>query len=81
MTENELINALESCIKNQCANCCNCGNWHEQWNCMTDLMKKALTIIKELATENEMLKLKADKWFYQLKDVLEERKEHNNDGE
>lgn len=60
--------ALECCIKNQCENCCQCGNWHEQWNCMTSLMKNALVLInsqeqriKELAAENE--RLKAQKYY------------------
>ena len=60
--------ALECCIKNQCENCCQCGNWHEQWNCMTSLMKNALALInsqeqriKELAAENE--RLKAQKYY------------------
>lgn len=45
MADNEVINALGCCITEQCENCCNLGSWHEQWNCMTDLMKKSLDLI------------------------------------
>lgn len=45
MESEKIKNALGCCIKTQCENCCNLGSWHEQWNCMTDLMKKALAII------------------------------------
>lgn len=55
LNREQIIKALESCIKAQCENCCNLGNWHEQWNCMTDIMKNALALIKELTEENERL--------------------------
>ena len=53
LNREQIIKALECCIKTQCENCCNLGDWHEQWNCMTNLMSKALTLIKELTEENE----------------------------
>ena len=56
MSDNEIIKALECCIKEQCSNCCNCGNWHEQWNCMTEIMKKALDLINRQKAEIERLK-------------------------
>lgn len=43
----DVVRALECCIKTQCENCCNLGLWHEQWNCMTDLMKKALALLRK----------------------------------
>lgn len=52
----DVIRALECCIKTQCENCCNLGSWHEQWNCMTDLMKKALALLREKDAEIERLK-------------------------
>lgn len=55
LNREQIIKALECCIKNQCENCCQCGNWHEQWNCMTFLMKNAVALIKELTEENEKL--------------------------
>lgn len=55
MSDNEIIKALECCIKTQCENCCNCGSWHEQWNCMTDIMKKALDLINRQKAEIERL--------------------------
>lgn len=57
LNRDQIVKALECCIKNQCENCCQCGNWHEQWNCMTFLMKNALSLIKELTEENDRLKL------------------------
>ena len=32
LNRENIIKALECCIKEQCENCCQCGNWHEQWN-------------------------------------------------
>lgn len=46
MDKSMIIKALECCITNQHENCCNLAKWHEQWNCMTDLMKNALALIK-----------------------------------
>ena len=43
----DVMKDLECCIKTQCENCCNLGSWHEQWNCMTDLMKKALFVMHD----------------------------------
>lgn len=52
---NDVIKSLECCIKTQCENCCNLGSWHEQWNCMTDLMKKALNLINEMKKQIRVL--------------------------
>lgn len=65
MTENEqIIKALECCITNQHENCCNLGKWHEQWNCMTDLMKNALKLIKELTEENKELSEELENYYH-----------------
>ena len=58
MKPETIIDSLNSCIKNQHENCCNLGSWHEQWNCMADLMNKARLLIVHLNEENK--KLKAD---------------------
>ena len=55
LNREQIIKALECCIKTQCENCCNLGSWHEQWNCMTDLMKKALSLINQLESDNAKL--------------------------
>lgn len=50
MYESELekvINDLECCITNHHENCCQLGNWSEEWNCMTGLMKRALAVIHD----------------------------------
>lgn len=85
LNREQIIKALECCIKNQCENCCQCGNWHEQWNCMTFLMKNALALIKELTQNSkvllnsvkESLHAKEDKAacsvsIYDIDEVLEE---------
>lgn len=58
MTGAEIIKALECCITKQHENCCNLGKWSEQWNCMTDLMGKALALIKR--QREEIAKLEAE---------------------
>ena len=68
MEREQIIKALECCIKTQCDNCCNLGNWHEQWNCMTDLMKKALALIKELTEEVADWKAIAEQYQKQCED-------------
>lgn len=60
MTREQIIKALECCIEAQCENCCNLGSWHEQWNCMTGIMRKALSLVKELTEENERLREEND---------------------
>ena len=55
LNRDEIVKALECCIKTQCENCCNLGNWHEQWNCMTDLMRNALALINQLTEDNTKL--------------------------
>jgi hypothetical protein len=56
LNREQIIKALECCITKHHENCCNLGKWHEEWNCMTDLMKSALSLIKELSEENERLR-------------------------
>ncbi len=55
MTDNEIIKALECCIKDQHEGCCKLGSWSEQWNCMADLMKDALDLINRQRSEIEAL--------------------------
>ena len=55
MEKEQIIKALECCITNQHENCCNLAKWHEQWNCMTDLMKNALALIKEQDEQSEQV--------------------------
>ena len=50
----DIVKALECCIEEKCENCCNLGRWHEQWNCMRDIMKYALSLIRELTEDNEI---------------------------
>lgn len=47
MEREQIIKALECCITKHHENCCNLGKWHEEWNCMTDIMKNALALIKD----------------------------------
>lgn len=52
MEKETVIKALECCITKHHENCCKLGKWHEEWNCMTDLMQDALALIKELTEAN-----------------------------
>lgn len=62
MTDEQIIKALESCIDTQCDACCQIGTWHEQWNCMTALMRKALELINRQKDEIEHLRAEAYKY-------------------
>ena len=52
MNKQQVIEALEHCIKRQCKPC----QFHSALNCTETLTKKALFLIRELMLENENLK-------------------------
>lgn len=56
MNTEQTIKDLECCINKHHENCCQLGSWHEEWNCMTHLMKRSLALIKEQQKEIERLK-------------------------
>lgn len=72
LNRDQITKALECCITNQHENCCNLGKWHEQWNCMTDLMKNALALIKELTEENEKLTINMNTYGLTAKRLAED---------
>ena len=59
----EIKEALECCKQNEieetCRYClvCPASNWDYEKECMIDLFQKTLTLINELESENEILKI------------------------
>ena len=62
----EIKEALECCKQNEieetCRYClvCPASNWDYEKECMIDLFQKTLTLINELESENERLRLERD---------------------
>lgn len=55
----QIIKALRCCINSHHESCCQLGKWSEEWNCMTDLMKKSLILIEGLEAELDYWKARA----------------------
>ena len=72
MNTEQIIKDLESCINKHHENCCQLGSWHEEWNCMTHLMKRSLAIIKEVQAENEKLTINMNAYGLTVKNLAEE---------
>lgn len=66
-----LMNDLECCINKHHENCCQLGNWHEEWNCMTHLMKRSLALIKAQIVLIELLRNERDHLKARLKEELD----------
>ena len=81
LNREQIIKALECCITGHHENCCNLGKWHEEWNCMTDIMKQSLALINELTAENKLLNVELGNANSEILRLIAEKKELTEENE
>lgn len=75
----DVMRALECCITKHHENCCQLGTWSEEWNCMTDLMKKALALLREKDAEIERLTINMNAYGLTAKNIAKDFADYQAD--
>lgn len=60
MTDEEIINILENCIKRRCEHCFQFGMYEDDMDCMRRAMENALDLINHQKAENAELQRQLD---------------------